>query len=100
MEAQTPQQVYDEIKGHIVKQGSAYSTWYCGITSDWESRLFDQHKIPQEDYWFIVRQCHNDDDARNVEEALLKLGCDGAPGGGDQNTVYVYAYLKGNLTSP
>ena len=101
MEAQEAQQVYDEIVAHIKKQGGAYSTWYCGITSDWQSRLFDEHKVPQEkDYWYIARQCYNNNAARNVEDALLKLGCDGGAGGGDQTSVYVYAYLKGTMTNP
>jgi len=101
MEAQDAQQVYDEIVAHIKKQGGAYSTRYCGITSDWVSRLFDDHQVPRnENYWYIARQCYNNSDARNVEDALLKLGCDGSAGGGDQTTVYVYAYLKGTMTNP
>ncbi len=100
MEAQDAQQVYDEIIAHIKKQGGAYSAWYCGITSDWESRLFDEHKVPRKDHWRIVCQCHKNEDARAVETELHKQGCDGAPGGGDQTTVYVYAYLKGTMTNP
>ena len=101
MEPKEAQQVYDEIVAHIKEQGSVYSTWYAGIASDWENRLFDQHKVPRkEDYWYIARQCYNDEAARNVEDALHKMGCDGALGGGDETSVYVYAYLKGYMTSP
>ena len=39
-------------------------------------------------------------DARNVEDKLHELGCDGGPGGGDASTVWVYAYLKGTMTIP
>lgn len=101
MEAKGAQQVYDEIVAHINSQGGAYSDWYCGITSDWVSRLFDEHKVPRnENYWYIARPCYNDNDARAVESALVKLGCDGGAGGGDQTSVYVYAYLKGTMTNP
>jgi hypothetical protein len=100
MEVQTAQQVYNEIEAHIKKQGGAYSDWYIGIASDWENRLFNEHQVPRKDYWFITRQCQNNQAARNVEEALLKLGCDGGGGGGDDKTVYVYAYLKGTMTNP
>jgi len=100
MEAQDAQQVYDKIVAHIKKQGGAYSTWYCGIASDWEDRLFNDHQVPREDHWWIALQCYNNTDARAVESALLKLGCDGSAGGGDQTTVYVYAYLKGTMTNP
>ena len=100
MEAQGAQQAYGEIVAHIVKQGGAYSTWYCGIASDWEDRLFNDHKVPRKDHWRVVCQCYNNEDARTVESALHKLGCDGGAGGGDETTVYVYAYLKGTMTSP
>ena len=100
MEAQDTQQVCSEIVAHIKKQGGAYSTWYCGIASNWEERLFDEHDVPQKDHWYIARQCYNDNDARIVEDALFELGCDGGTGGGDQTTIYVYAYLKGTMTNP
>jgi len=100
MEAQDAQQVLDEIVAHIKKQGGAYSRWYCGIASDWENRLFNEHQVPRENYWWIALQCYTNGDARAVEKALLGLGCDGGIGGGDQTTVYVYAYLKGTVTNP
>lgn len=101
MEAKNKQQVYDDIVAHIKEQGGAHSTWYCGITHDWENRLFVEHKVPQEtDYWYIARQCHSNNSAREVEDALHEWGCDGGPSGGDEATVYVYAYLKGTKTDP
>jgi len=100
MEAQDAQTAYNGIVANINKQGGLYSEWYCGITSDLESRLFGDHKVPRGDYWRSFRKCHNDTDARAVEAALVKLGCDGGGGGGDRTTVYVYAYLKSDVTAP
>ena len=100
MEAQDKQKVYGEILVHIKKQGGAYLDWYCGIASDWEDRLFNEHQVPRKEHWRIASQCYNDTDARAVEKALIELGCDGAPGGGDETTVYIYAYLKGTMTNP
>ena len=100
MMPQEAQTVYDEIVAHMSKQGGPCSSWYAGITSDWKGRLFGDHQAPRKDYWYIARQCFSDTDARNVEQALFKLGCDGGGGGGDHTTVYVYAYLKGSQTSP
>ena len=94
------QDVLDEIVVHIDKQGGAYSGWYCGITADIESRLHGDHKVPHKDHWFITRACENETDARVVEASLIRLGCDGAPGGGDETTRYVYAYLKTSTTDP
>ena len=100
MEAQSAQQVYDEIVAHINKQGGPYSSWYCGIAANWQSRLFDDHKVPRKDHWYVARQCYNNEAARSVEDALVEAGCDGGPGGGDASTVCVYAYLKGTMTNP
>jgi hypothetical protein len=92
--------VYEEILVHINKQGHSYPDWYCGIASNWVSRLLIEHKIPKEGHPYIARQCYTSDDARSVENALLELGCDGVPGRGDKTSVYVYAYLKGTMTNP
>jgi len=100
MEAISKEEAYNQIVAHIKKQGGAYSDWYCGIASDWEDRLFNEHKVPRKDHWRTTQQCHTNDDARAVENRLLGLGCDGGAGGGDSTTVYVYAYLKGTMTNP
>jgi hypothetical protein len=100
MEAQEVGQVFNEIVAHIELYDNRYPNWYCGIASDWVSRLFEDHQVPREGHPYIARQCYNDGDARTVESALIKLGCDGAPGGGDETTIYVYAYLKGTMTNP
>jgi len=59
-----------------------------------------EHKVPKEGHPYIARQCYTSDDARAVENALVELGCDGVPGGGDKTSIYVYAYLKGTMTKP
>jgi hypothetical protein len=100
MKAQSSQDVYDGIIAHIRKQGGGYPKWYCGIASDWEDRLFNDHNVPHKDYWHIACRCYNDGAARRVESSLVELGCDGGPGEGDETTAYVYAYLKGTMTNP
>ena len=100
MKPQTVQKLYDEIAAYIKEQSGASSSWYCGITSSWLSRLFEDHQVPKEGHPYIARQCYTSANARAVETELLKLGCDGAPGGGDETSVYIYAYLKGTMTNP
>ena len=102
MKPQTAKEVYDEIVAYMKLNDGKYSNWYCGIASDWEDRLFNEHQIPRppKDYWWRALQCYDNESARNVEKALLELGCDGGAGGGDDTTVYVYAYLKGTMTNP
>jgi len=56
--------------------------------------------VPEKDHWFIHRPCASNEAARNVEKALLDLGCDGGTGGGGDDAIYVYAYLKTSVTEP
>ena len=100
MEAKKAQDVYDSIVAYIKEKGGEYSDWYAGIASDWEERLVVDHKVAREHQWWIAHQCHTNASARGVEDALIKLGCDGAPGGGGEDTIYVYAYLKSAVTKP
>ena len=104
MEAIDKKQAYDGMVKHISRQvneqGGAYPNWYCGIATDLNERVFDDHNVPKENHWWTARRCYNHEDARAVENDLLALGCDGGSGGGDETTVYVYAYLKGTMTDP
>jgi hypothetical protein len=95
-----PQQAYNEIKAFIDKRGKPYRSWYAGIAADARKRLFQEHHVSEKDDQWIYRQCPNDQGARDVEEALIKLGCDGETGGGDESTTSVYAYLKSANTNP
>ena len=100
MEPQSAQKVYEAIVAHIKKQGGPHDSWYAGISSDWESCLFEDHHVPRKDYWCSVHKCYYDTDARSVAYALMRFGCDGGEVGGNEDSVYVYAYLKGPLTDP
>ena len=100
MKPQIVKEVCNEIVAYMKLNDGKYSNWYCGIASDWASRLFKDHHVPIEGHPCTVRQCYTNDDAKAAEEALLELGCDGGVGGGDDTTVYVYAYLKGTMTNP
>lgn len=98
--AKTAQDAYTEILAHIKKQGGQFSDWYCGITESIQNRLHGDHKVPEKNHWFSHKECTSSDAARNVEKAFLEHGCDGGPGGGDDDAVYVYAYLKTSITEP
>jgi hypothetical protein len=93
-------QAEKEIKAYIDKRRKPYSSWYVGIASDARKRLFEEHNVSEKDDYWTYRRCSSVGAARVVEEALLKLGCDGALGGGDESTASVYAYLKSANTNP
>jgi len=100
MQPQSAQKVYELILAHIQKQGGPFSSWFVGITADWETSLFEDHRIPHDHYWCTVHKCYYDTDAKGVAYSLISLGCDSYEIGGNEDTVYVYAYLKGPMTNP
>ena len=100
MDAKDAKTILVEMQAHIRQQGGKPSDWYAGVTSDIEQRLFTEHKVPKKDHWYIYRRALTADDARAVEKAFLDSGCDGGTGGGQDDAVFVYAYLKTPVTDP
>ncbi len=100
MQAQDAQSIVNEIAAHVQKQGGVVSSWYIGITENIDQRLFGAHKVPKENHWYAYREAISTSSARTAEKALLSWGCDGGTGGGDNDAVFVYAYLKTTKTSP
>jgi len=66
--------------------------WYAGIASDPQRRLFSEHGVNKDGAWAFC-ECNNSDIARAVEADLLRLGCKGGTGGGDNTTKSCYVYL-------
>jgi len=98
MAAKPEETVKKEIKEHIDKSGYPYSEWYVGISDDPEDRLFNDHKVEKKSWW-IYRECFNSEAARRVEEYLINtLGTKGDVGGGDEKSIFVYAYKITNST--
>lgn len=100
MIAQDAQTIVNEIGAHIQNQGGVLSSWYVGITSNIEQRVFCDHKVPRKNHWRAHRKAVSSEAARSAEKALLNWGCDGGDGGGSSDAVYVYAYLKAASTNP
>ena len=99
MERQDFQSAYNDIVAHIEKQSGQYETWYVDITSNWKNTIFKEHKVPPKGYWWMVRQCFTSVAARSVKESLVELGCEAGSNSEDNRTVvYVYAYLKSDIT--
>ena len=88
------QQIIQEIINHIYGCGGRYSEWYCGIATNPQDRLFNDHSVDEKFGHWIFRKCLNSEIARAIEAHLLSLGFDGGSGGGDNTTVFVYVYYK------
>ena len=93
--------ILNAIVAFIRSEGGTFDTWYSGITSDIQSRLFGDHGVPEKDHWYIYRKAESLASAKKIELALiLKYGTDGDPGGGDVDTNFVYSYKKTSVTNP
>lgn len=98
--AYSEHEIRRDIKAHIEKEGSTFSTWYAGITDDIDRRLFGEHCVDRLNGWYIYRAAASAEVARRVEEFFHGLGCDGEKGGGGPDSKIVYAYKKTATTSP
>ncbi len=91
---------YKGIYTRILKDGGSWGSWYVGITKDIEKRLHGDHRVSKSRSGFIYYECLSSGSARKVEDLLIKKGCAGGDGGGDNATVFVYAYKKTASTNP
>ena len=99
--AKSAQEIVQEIIAHIQKEGSSYSSWYVGIASDPESRLFSDHGVSKDNGWWIYQDAGNEENARAIEKYILEnYRTAGGSGGGDYTTKFVYAYKKTSTTNP
>ncbi|MBL4653916.1 MAG: hypothetical protein JKY53_13795 [Flavobacteriales bacterium] len=92
--------IIQEIEAHLVDGcgGGNYSDYYIGITKSIQNRLFGDHKVPKKGHCRIHREASNDTDARAVEKHFFDKGMQGAGGGGDEESIFIYAYKVSSLT--
>ncbi|GLV14738.1 hypothetical protein Heshes_24220 [Alicyclobacillus hesperidum] len=99
--AKSEETIKSEIDAHIQQCGGAYSNWYVGIAADARDRLFSDHTVDEKKDAWIYRNAENSTVARRIEKYFIEtLGTDGGPGGGSDQTTYVYAYKKNAHTEP
>ncbi len=93
------QDIINNIYKYIQNSKTYIYEWYVGITDDPTKRLFTDHQVNKEsDYW-IYRKCSSTYEARSIEEYFINtLKTDGGSGGGNENSVFVYAYHKESYT--
>ena len=67
---------------------------HIGITKDPIRRLFHEHKITDEDYWWTYIKADSEETARAVERYFIEMGMQGGTGGGDNESVFVYCFVE------
>ncbi len=83
--------IIKKINEYLAGHKLLYLDCYVGITNDAERRLFDEHNVDKNGIWIY---CHGDSAkvARDAEQYFLDQGCQGGPGGGDDDSTIVYCY--------
>lgn len=92
--AKTMGQIIESIDAFMTRFRFTNSQWYVGIATDPEARLFNDHNVDREKGAWIYERAQSSRIARQVEQAYLKTGHDGGTGGGDDDSVFVYAFVK------
>lgn len=87
------------IDSFVAQRGDPYREWYVGISKKPVERLFIQHKVCQDGYC-VCLLADSATVARDAESHFLNLGMDGGPGGGDEDSKFVYVYRKSYGTNP
>ena len=101
MEIKDKETIKNEIKDHILKREGTYPKWYVGITTDTDRRLIQEHNVSQKNGIWIRRNAETLSKAEEIEKYFTEdLTTDGAPGGGTDDSIYVYAYKKNSDTKP
>ena len=86
-----------ELRDYIKEKGGLTSTWYCGITNNLHRRL-TRHKVNTEGKYYFVK-CTSKNCAELIEKKMQDIrGCAGNPGGGRDNSVFVYVYKRTRTT--
>ncbi|HEX78648.1 MAG TPA: hypothetical protein G4O19_00640 [Dehalococcoidia bacterium] len=99
--ADSKEVIISAIDNHINKNGGNYKGWYVGVSSDARCRLFNDHKVSEENGAWIYRTANSSDTAREVETFFINVrGTDGGTGGGDKTSDMVYTYKKTAYTKP
>ena len=90
----TPQGAYNFLVNYVNENGAAYSGWYAGIAADPRDRLISGHGVEIDQDAWAYDFVPTSEEARQVEVALIALGCGGRAGGGDNTTNGIYVYKK------
>jgi hypothetical protein len=84
-----------EIEDYVANFGGNFPDWYVGIASNPKNRLFQDHNVNVENDSWIHKLARSLNDVRAIEDHFHNVRhADGAGRGGDNTTVYIYAYRK------
>lgn len=92
----TDQSIFGEITQWLAVNfpNDLKSVWYVGVARNIDDRLFGGHNVHRVNDAWIYKRAVDTAHARSAEAMLLRHGHDGGVGGGDNQSVFVYAFRK------
>ena len=85
-------EIINDLNGAMASIDPVPSNWVIGITNDIE-RHMREHGATQA----LFQRASTSAVARRIERYFLNLGCDGGPGGGGFDAVFVYLVHQDDL---
>lgn len=97
--AQTKAEIIADIEKYVLSRGGVFSSWYVGITANARDRLFKDHSVLEHSDFWIYQSAASSSVAREIEKYFVfTKGTQGGPGGGDESSIFVYAYKTSSHT--
>lgn len=96
----TKKDIIKEITDYVNQNfpaGATTKSFYVGIATDAENRLFIDHAVDKDNDIWIYCPTDSEQDARDIEKYFLDLELDGGSGGG-KDIQYVYCFLQNSHT--
>lgn len=93
--------IIDDFESFLNQRGGNYEKFCVGITNDPGRRLHDtgEHNVSKLGE-YLYKKAGDAEAARQIEKYFIDQGCTGGTGGGDENSEWVYIYLKTSHTRP
>lgn len=93
--AKDRQTIISEFKEYMNDHGGAATSWYVGVATDPEDRLFNEHSVQRNGDAWIYDEAYSAEAAASIEKYFIEIvGTDGSGGGWTGTSDWVYLYRK------
>ncbi len=88
----THEEIVRGIQNHIDKYDSKATDWYIGIAINIRNKLFEAHKVSEENGVWIYRAAENHRVAKEIKKHFVSLGLKNNDEDDDQSGTVIFVY--------